>query len=78
MICFRTGTPPPPGQSSGLWLFVVDRSELKDAPPPNQFQFATVNQLFTAVWTEGEKFYPLATGGDGATRRKFLCGKAYS
>ena len=33
MICFRTGKPLPPGEQSDLWLFVVDRASVKDAPP---------------------------------------------
>ena len=72
MICFRTGRPLPPNQSSDLWLFVVDRASLKDAPAAGQPRFTTVNQLITAVWAQGDKVYLLGTEGDESTIRKFL------
>ena len=72
MICFRTGRPLPPNQSSDLWMFVVDRASLKDAPAASQPRFIAVNQLITAVWTQGDKVYLLGTEGDESTIRKFL------
>ncbi len=72
MICFRTGRPLPPNQSSDLWLFVVDRSSLKDAPEIGRPQFTTVNQLITAVWAQGDKVYLLGTEGDESTIQKYL------
>lgn len=72
MICFRTGKPLPPGQSSDLWLFVVDRAALKDAPPPGPPQIAAVNRLITAVWTRGDKVYLLGTEGDAQSIQSFL------
>ena len=64
MICFRTGKPLPPGESKRLWLFVVDRASVKDAPPPGSPQLSNVNRLITAVWTQGDKLYLLGTEGD--------------
>jgi uncharacterized membrane protein YbaN (DUF454 family) len=72
MICFRTGRPLPPNQSSDLWLFVVDRASLKDAPENGQLRIAANKGLITAVWTQGDKVYLLGTEGDESTIRKFL------
>lgn len=72
MICFRTGKPLPPNQSSDLWLFVVDRASLKGAPESSQPRFAAVKGLITAVWAQGDKVYLLGTEGDESAIRKFL------
>jgi hypothetical protein len=72
MICFRTGKPLPPGESSDLWLFVVDRASVKNVPPDATLQLAKVNQFATAVWTQGDKLYLLGTKGDEKLLRKFL------
>jgi hypothetical protein len=72
MICFRTGRPLPPNQSSDLWLFVVDRASLKDAPADGQPRFAAVKGLITAAWAQGDKVYLLGTEGDESTIREFL------
>jgi len=72
MICFRTGRPLPPNQSSDLWLFVVDRASLKGAPESSQPRFAAVKGLITAVWAQGDKVYLLGTEGDESAIRKFL------
>ncbi len=70
MICFRTGKPLPPGQQSDLWLFVIDRSRVKDAPPAGSRQFVQVSRLRMATWTEGDKLYVLGTEGDEQTLRQ--------
>jgi hypothetical protein len=72
MICFRTGKPLPPGQQSDLWLFVVDRATVKNAPPPGPPQIKPINQVITAVWTQGDKVYLLGTEGDAQTIQQFL------
>jgi hypothetical protein len=72
MICFRTGKPLPPGEQSDLWLFVVDYTSVKNAPPPGPPQLAKVNQLITAVWSQGDKLYLLGTKGDEQTIRRLL------
>ena len=70
MICFRTGKPLAPGEQSDLWLFVVDRALVKNAPPAGPPQLATVNQLVTAAWIQGGQLYLLGTkGGEQALRR---------
>lgn len=72
MVCFRTGRPLPPNQQADLWLFVADRASLKDAPQPDHPKIGTVNQLSTAVWTQGDKVYFLGTTGDQEILRQYL------
>ncbi|MDE3099459.1 MAG: hypothetical protein KGJ88_08285 [Verrucomicrobiota bacterium] len=72
MICFRTGRPLRPGQQSDLWLFVVDRASVKNAPPPGPPKIAAVNRLITAVWTRGARLYLLGTEGNARAIRQFL------
>ena len=72
MICFRTGKPLPPGQQSDMWLFVVDRASLKNAPASRSPQFTMVNRLITATWTEGDKVYLLGTEGNEPAIQQFL------
>ena len=72
MICFRTGKPLPPDQQGDLWLFVVDRASLKNAPPPGPPRISAVNRLITAVWTQGDKVYLLGTEGDAQTIQQYL------
>jgi hypothetical protein len=72
MICFRTGRSLPPEQQSDLWLFVVDRSRVKDAPAVVERQFVQVNKLMTVTWTQGDKLYVLGMEGDEQTLRQYL------
>jgi hypothetical protein len=72
MICFHTGDPLLPGVQSDLWLFVINRASVKNAPPAGPPQLAKVNQLITAVWVQGDKLYLLGTEGDEQTIRRLL------
>ena len=72
LICFRTGKPLPPGTASDLWLFVVDRTSVKDAPDATVPQLAKVNRLITATWTDGNKLYFLGVEGGEADIRQYL------
>jgi uncharacterized membrane protein YbaN (DUF454 family) len=72
MVCFRTGKPLSPGQQSDLWLFVIDRSRVKDAPPAGSRQFVRVNKLMTMTWTQGDKLYVLGMEGDEQTLQQYL------
>ena len=73
MICFHSGRPQPPGQAPDLWLFVVDRAAIPDAPEPGPARIFTINRLTAAVWTQGDKVYLLGLAGDDpATLQKFL------
>ncbi len=69
MICFHAGKPNAPGD---LWLFVIDRASVKDAPADASPQFSKVSQLITATWTQDGKLYLLGTEGDAQTIRRFL------
>lgn len=72
MVCFRTGKPLPPGEQSDLWLFVIDRSRVKDAPPAGSRQFVQVSRLQLVTWTEGDKLYVLGTTGDEQALKRYL------
>jgi hypothetical protein len=72
MVCFRTGKPLPPGEQSDLWLFVIDRAAVKNAPPAGERRFVQVNRMMTVAWTEGDKLYVLGTEGDEQTLRQYL------
>src|SRR5207249_5687388 len=51
MVCFRSGKPLGPGEKADLFLFVIDRSSVPDAPAGDLPQFTKVNKLMTANWT---------------------------
>jgi len=72
MICFRTGKPLPPGRQSDLWLFVIDLAGVKNVSPIAPPQYAQVNGLITATWTQDNKLYMLGTQGDEQTIQKYL------
>jgi hypothetical protein len=72
MICFHTGKTPSPGTPSDLWLFVVDRASVKNAPAGSSPQFSKVNRLITATWTQGDKLYLLGLEGDEQVLRQYL------
>lgn len=70
MICFRTGKPLAAGQKSDLFLFVMDRSAFATISATPKLE--QIKQLATARWSDGDKFYLLATAGDENSIRKFL------
>lgn len=72
MICFRTGRPLPPGQPGDLWLFVIDRTAVKQAPAAGARPFVRVNKLITVTWTQGDKLYVLGMEGDEQTLQQYL------
>lgn len=72
MVCFHSGKPLAPGEKTDIFLFVVDRDALPDAPSDVAPQIAIVNRLVTASWTQGQKVYVLATEGDEALIRRYL------
>jgi len=72
MVCFHSGKPLPPGEKTDIFLFVVDRNTLSDAPSDLAPQIAYVNKLVTASWTQGQRVYVLATEGDEALIRQYL------
>jgi hypothetical protein len=72
MICFKSGRPLAPGQTSDVWLFVTDRSSLSDAPAGDQPQIASFNRVTTACWTRGDKTYVLAAEGNEEFLRNYF------
>jgi len=72
MICFRTGRPLPLGESSDLWLFVVDRRSLKNATVSSAPEISKVRSLMIATWTAGDKIYLLGVTGDEQLLRSYL------
>jgi len=72
MICFRTGKPLAPGQQSDLWLFVIDRARVNDAPPADSRQFAQISRLGMMTWTQGDKLYVLGIEGGEEALQPYL------
>lgn len=72
LICFRTGQPLRPGESSDLWLFVVNRGSVKAAPQSTTPELTKVNRLMTATWVDGDKLYLLGVAGNEQTIRAYL------
>ncbi len=72
MVCFNSGRPLEPGEKSDLFLFVIDRSSLADAPPESKPLITKVNKLMTASWSLGNKVYILGGVGDEDFIRKYL------
>ncbi len=72
MLCFNSGQPLEPGEKSNLFLFVIDRSALPDAPPTNTPMLAKVNKLTTASWSSGDKVYLLGGFGDEDFIRQYF------
>lgn len=72
MICFLTGKPLPRGSKSDLFLFVVDRGSLPDAPATSRPEINPGLKLITATWTVGDKTYVLAAEGDAEFIRQYL------
>jgi hypothetical protein len=72
MLCFRAGPPAAAVGKSDIWLFVVDRASVKDAPAAGSTEFARVNKLMTATWTQGDKLYLLGAAGDEQEIRRLF------
>lgn len=72
LVCFSTGKPLLPPSKADLWLFVVDRTAVKDASAATVPQIAAVNRLVTATWTDGNKLYVLAMQGSESDLRRYL------
>lgn len=72
MVCFATGRPTPPNNSSDLWLFVSEDTIAEDAPTSTKPLFAKSKDLITASWKNGNRTYILATPGDEQFLAKYL------
>jgi hypothetical protein len=66
MICFQSGRPLRPNQTSDLWLFISERTVAEDAPTATAAtpRVEKSGGLVTASWTVGNRTYVLATEGD--------------
>jgi len=65
MVCFDRG------DTQMVFLFVVARAAIKDAPPASaSAEVAKVNRLLTSGWSEGDKTYLLAGPEDSAVLRR--------
>jgi len=69
MICFNSGKTVP-AASPDLFLFIIDRSAVPNAPPGSSPQLAQMKHLATASWSSGDKTYVLA--GNVEDLREFL------
>jgi len=73
MVCFATGRPTQPGQTSDLWLFISTDAVATDAPKSSTPTFVSEsNGLVTASWKVGNRTYVLATKGDQQFIGKYL------
>jgi hypothetical protein len=72
MICFNSGKATKKADPD-LFLFVIDRSALANAPAPGSPQVASTSRRFaTATWSDGDKTYVLGGYGDEGFIRRFL------
>lgn len=56
----------------GLWLFVIEKSALRDAPETESPRIKEVESEPTAVWSQDGKAYLFTVQGDEAFLRKYL------
>jgi uncharacterized membrane protein YbaN (DUF454 family) len=71
LICFHAGVSGN-AAASDLWLFVVDRKLVANAPSDPAPKFSQVNKLAIATWTAGNKLYLLSRQGKAEDLKKFL------
>ena len=60
------------GDDTDLFLFVVPRSVLPDAPATETPQFVSVGGMMTAAWSAGNQLYLLASHADEELLRRYL------
>jgi hypothetical protein len=61
-----------PAPKQTLYLYIVDRKAVPDAPANEAPVFAQVKKLTTATWTDSKKEYFLATFGDEQSLRRYF------
>ena len=64
MLCLK-------GNAGNLWVFVMDKNVLPDAPG-SKTQFRKIGNLMTASWSSGDKVYLLAAAGTDEDLKKYL------
>lgn len=72
MICFYSGRPLPPGQTTDLWLFVADPASVQGAPASTSLTVTRVSGASAASWTAGGRTYVLVADGNEEFLRKYL------
>jgi hypothetical protein len=72
MLCFHSGRPLPPEEKTDVFLFVVDRAAVPDAPAAAPPETGRVDGFATAVWSAGDRVYLLAVAGDETLLREYL------
>jgi hypothetical protein len=70
MLCLNAG-PDAAGHTNDLWLFVMNKSAVPDAPASGP-QFQQVARLMTVSWSVGDNVYLLAGRGDADELKKYL------
>ena len=72
LLCLNAGTGAA-GQRNDLWLFIVKKAALPDAPAAGAApQFLKVGDLMTASWTKGDRLYLLAGRGEQEDLQKYI------
>ena len=72
MICFRSGRPLPPNQSSDLWLFVARKGSIAHSPSGATPALVSVNGALSANWASDNSVYTLVTDADADFLKKYL------
>jgi hypothetical protein len=60
------------GQKQILYVFVIDRSAVPEAPGSEAPRFEKINKLNTASWTDGTHAYLVASAGDEQSLRNLF------
>lgn len=68
IACFRLST------GEVVHLAVVDRAVLRDSPSPGTVQYASINNMNTATWSQGTRAYVLASHADETRLHQLLKG----
>jgi len=71
MICFNSGRSKS-SKKADLFLFVIDRSAVPNAPAKPAPEYRHFGDLTTASWSSGDKTYLLGGFGDEEFIRKYL------
>ncbi len=71
MLCLNGGVDTN-GVKYDLWVFIMKKDAVPDAPPAGKASFELVGTLMTASWSAGDKLYVLAGRGGEEDLQKFL------
>lgn len=71
MVCFNSGTGPK-APAPDLFLFVVNRSDVPNAPDSATPQFSQSNRVALASWSDQNKTYILAAFGEESALKQYF------